>query len=109
MLVQHKEQKLLDEFPDPAANDKGAGAADLLKARALAYQAVGRPADAMAAIDRSLALHRDVPSILTKARLAEEQNNLSLAQKPERRGAGARSQKRRCADVQARSFGNDER
>jgi len=79
MLIRHEEQKLLDEFPEPAATDRSAGAADLFKARALAYQAVGRPADALASMDHSLALHRDVPSILAKARLAEEQGNLAMA------------------------------
>jgi XTP/dITP diphosphohydrolase len=35
MLERHKEQMLLDEFPDPGAGTKGDAPADLLKARAL--------------------------------------------------------------------------
>jgi len=79
MLMRHEEAKLLEEFPDPGATAQGSDSADILKGRALALQATGKPADAMAAIDRSLALHRDISGLLTKAQIAELQNNTDLA------------------------------
>ena len=79
MLTHHEEQTLLTEFPDPGATAQGSSAADILKARALALQQLGNPGDAAAAMDRSLALRRDVSGLLARARLAEQQNNLALA------------------------------
>jgi len=79
MLSRHEEQKLLSEFSDPGPNAKGSVAADTLKARAFALQQLGNPSDAAAAMDRSLALRRDAPNLLDRARLAQRQNNLTLA------------------------------
>lgn len=79
MLARHKDQALLDEFPDPVPSAQGAGIADLLKARAIALQNLGHPSDAAAAMDRSLKLRKDIPGLLARARLAQQQNNLSLA------------------------------
>jgi putative PEP-CTERM system TPR-repeat lipoprotein len=79
MLMRHEEAKLLEEFPDPGPTAKGNDSANILKGRALALQATGKPADANAAMDRSLALHRDVSGLLTKAQIAELQKNPDLA------------------------------
>ena len=79
MLMRHEEAKLLEEFPDPGPTAQGNDSANVLKGRALALQALGRPADAMAAMDRSLALHRDISGLLSKAQIAELQKNLDLA------------------------------
>ena len=79
MLLRHEEQKLLSEFPDPGLNAAGPGPADLLKVRAMALQALGNASDAAAAMDHSLALRRDAPGLIARARLAQKQNNLPLA------------------------------
>ena len=79
MLARSEFQQLLNEFADPPPDAQGSAAADLLKARALALQSVARPADASAAMDRSLKLRRDVPGLLARAQLAQVQNNLALA------------------------------
>jgi putative PEP-CTERM system TPR-repeat lipoprotein len=79
MLLRHEEAKLLEEFPDPGPTAQGIDSANVLKGRALALQATGKPADANAAMERSLALHRDVSGLLTKAQIAELQHNLDLA------------------------------
>src|SRR5689334_8894946 len=55
MLMRHEEQKLLEEFPDPGPAAQGNDSANVLKGRALALQAIGKPADANDAMDRSLA------------------------------------------------------
>jgi putative PEP-CTERM system TPR-repeat lipoprotein len=77
MLQRHEEQKLLDEFPESSAT--GPAAADLLLSRGLAFQFLGSPTDAAAAMDRSLAARRDVPGLLTRATLAQRQKDFSLA------------------------------
>lgn len=79
MLAQHHEQKLLDEFSDPGLDAKGSVSADILKARAQALAALGRTADAAAAMDRSLSLRRDVSGILVRAQIAIQQGNSALA------------------------------
>jgi len=79
MLQRHEETKLLEEFPDPGPSALGNDNANILKGRALALQAIGKPADANAAMDRSLTLHRDISGLLTKAQIAELQKNLDLA------------------------------
>lgn len=78
MLVRGKNRELLEEFPDPAAKVSPV-AADILKARAFAHQGLGRPAEASAAMDRSLQLRRDGQGLLAKARLTQIQGNVSAA------------------------------
>src|SRR5579872_6291229 len=80
MLARREYQKLLDEFPDPGPTGQGLGASIVMRARAEALQALGRASDASAAMDRALALHRDVPSLLAGARLALNQGNRAQAQ-----------------------------
>lgn len=79
MLSRGKNQDLLDQFPDPAATDKSASAADILRARALAYQKLGQTQTANATMDRSLAIRRDAPALLSRASLARGQGNIALA------------------------------
>jgi putative PEP-CTERM system TPR-repeat lipoprotein len=79
MLSRGKNQDLLDQFPDPAATDKSGSAADILRARALAYQKLGQTQNANTAMDRSLAVRRDTPALLSRAGLAREQGNVTLA------------------------------
>lgn len=79
MLARHEEIKLLDEFPDPAANAHDAAIVDTLKGRAQALQALGRADDAAAAMDRALSLRRDAAGLLLRANLATQQNDPSLA------------------------------
>ena len=79
MLEKGKAKDLLAEFPDPGQQTRSATTPDLLRARAFALQTLGQPADANAAMDRSLALRRDVPGLLSRAQLARQQNDLKLA------------------------------
>ncbi len=81
MLSRNEDQLLLDQFPDPGAAPKNPAAADILKARALALQGLKRPSEAVDAMDRSLALRRDVSGLLTRARLSQSQGNSSDAMK----------------------------
>ena len=78
MLVQHEEQELLDQFPDPGSANSPT-APDLLRTRALALQNLGRPAEALDAIDRAVKLRRDWRALLVKARISLQQGNLNAA------------------------------
>ncbi len=53
----------------------------MLRARAIALQKIGQPDKANAAMDRSLSIRRDAPSLLTRASLAQQQNDLATANK----------------------------
>ena len=77
MLVRGRNQELLAEFRDPGPQDQSA--AEVLRARAVALQTLGRTAEANAAADRALQLRRDAGSLLTRARLAQRQGDFSLA------------------------------
>jgi len=79
MLSRTEYQALLNEFPEPPPEAQGSAAADVLKARAVALQSLGRQADAAASMDRSLKLRRDIPGLLARARLAQKQDNTVLA------------------------------
>ncbi|HSS15344.1 MAG TPA: tetratricopeptide repeat protein, partial [Rhizomicrobium sp.] len=79
MLTRGENQVLLDQFPDPGAGTNRPAAADILKARALAFQNLGKKPDALAAMDRSLALRRDWSGLLTRARLSYEQGDSPAA------------------------------
>ena len=78
MLVRGRNLELLQEFPDPGAK-ASALAADILKGRAFALQRLARPADANAAMDRSIQLRKDSQGLLAKARLTQQQGNISAA------------------------------
>jgi putative PEP-CTERM system TPR-repeat lipoprotein len=77
MLDRNESQLLLDLFAEPAPDSNSPAAADILKARALALQNLGRATEAIAAMDRSLKLRRDGPGLLTRARLSLQQGNFS--------------------------------
>lgn len=79
MLARNEEQNLLNEFADPGPNAQGGTSADILKGRALAFQALGNFNDANAAMDHSLKLRRDMLGLVTRARLAAQQNNFTAA------------------------------
>jgi len=81
MLTRGKERELLEQFPDPNGSDKSVRAADVLRARAIALQKIGQPQKADEAMDRSLAIRRDAPSLLTRATLAQQQGDLATANK----------------------------
>jgi tetratricopeptide (TPR) repeat protein len=81
MLTRGKERDLLEQFPEPAQDDKSVRAADVLRARAIALQKIGQPDKASAAMDRSLSIRRDAPSLLTRASLAQQQGDLATAMK----------------------------
>lgn len=81
MLSRNESQLLLDQFPDPGADAGKASAADILKARALALQNLKKPADSLAAMDRSLSLRRDWRGLLTRARLSFQQGDSASAMK----------------------------
>jgi len=79
MLARHEEKRLLIEFPEPSSGAHDKIAADILRGRALALQALGRADDASKAMERSLSLRRDVSGLLTRAQIAAQQNNSALA------------------------------
>ncbi len=74
MLTRGEFRQLLDEFSDPQQSHDVL-APDILRARAVALQALGKPAEANEAMDRSLALRRDAHGLATRAQLAGQQNN----------------------------------
>jgi len=81
MLARGETTQLLEQFPDPGAGSKDPMAADILKARALALQALKRPTEAIDAMDRSLALKRDGHGLLVRGRLALMQGQPADAMK----------------------------
>jgi putative PEP-CTERM system TPR-repeat lipoprotein len=79
MLFRHEEKQLLEEFPSSAADMNSATAPDIYKAQALAFQNLGQPAAAAAAMDKSLKLRTDQAGLLTRARFAQQQQDLTGA------------------------------
>ena len=79
MIFRNELKELLAEFPDPPQGTQDKAAPDIFRARAIALQSLGQPAQAKIAIDRSLALRRDAASLFTGAKLAWQQNNLAVA------------------------------
>jgi tetratricopeptide (TPR) repeat protein len=79
MLARGEHNELLAEFPDTKDTAERKTAPDIFKARAIVLQALNRPKDAATAMDRSLALRRDQSGLLSRARLAQAQNDFSLA------------------------------
>jgi putative PEP-CTERM system TPR-repeat lipoprotein len=77
MISRKESQFLLDQFPDPGAS--GPAAADILKGRALALQKLGQNEQAVQAMDRSLALRRDAPGLLTRARMSLQRGDAAGA------------------------------
>ncbi|GAA0570106.1 XrtA/PEP-CTERM system TPR-repeat protein PrsT [Rhizomicrobium electricum] len=81
MLARSEGQALLDQFPAPAAGDRSPLAATTLRARALALATTGHPDDAIASIDSALAINRDAPSLVVRARLAKDKKDMATALK----------------------------
>ncbi len=81
MLARDEFQLLLDQFADPGTGAGKPAAADILKARALALQNLGKTSEATDAMDRSLALRRDGSGLLTRARLSYLQKDIPAAKK----------------------------
>ena len=81
MLVQGETRELLEEFPDPRPGASTDVLPDILRARAQAFQILGRPKDASAAMDRALEMRRDVRGLTAMAKLAIEQDDLSTARR----------------------------
>ncbi len=79
MLQRQESKELLTEFPDPVKGAEDRTAPDVLKGRAMALQRLGQAKPARAAMDRSLALRRDVDGLVNSARLAQVQGDLALA------------------------------
>ncbi len=79
-MLQRKEiNQLLKEFPDPPQGLQDKTAPDVLIGRAMAFQALAKPVEARAAMDRSLALRRDAAGLVNAARLAQQQDNSARA------------------------------
>jgi putative PEP-CTERM system TPR-repeat lipoprotein len=78
MLARQEYQQIMDQFPDPGLS-KTPTAPDILKARAFVLQHLGRPAEAMDAMDRALRLRRDAQGLLAKGSLALQQGDLNSA------------------------------
>jgi putative PEP-CTERM system TPR-repeat lipoprotein len=81
MLARNEGQSVLDQFPAPAAGDRSPLAAATLRARALALATTGHPDDAIASIDSALAINRDAPNLVVRARLAKEKKDTATALK----------------------------
>ena len=79
MLARGEYEPLLEEFADPGMPPSGANAAEILRARAVALQEIGKPRDANESMDRSLALRRDRKGIIIRANLALQQGDMKLA------------------------------
>ncbi len=70
MLSRQEAQALLDQFPEPGAQDKSELASDIWRARALAHFSTGNADAAHSEIDKALALRRTAPLLLDKAQFA---------------------------------------
>lgn len=79
MLLRREEKSILEEFPESAALMNPAMAADIFKAHAMAFQATGEPAKAVAAMEKSLKARRDVAGLMVRASLAQQQRDLPAA------------------------------
>jgi putative PEP-CTERM system TPR-repeat lipoprotein len=81
LLARGEGQALLDQFPAPAAGDRSPLAAATLRARGLALAATGHPGDATASVDAALAIARDAPTLVVRARLAKDMKDNGTALK----------------------------
>jgi putative PEP-CTERM system TPR-repeat lipoprotein len=79
MVVRGEARELLAEFPDPPPVTRSTIAPDILRARGLALQMLGRSAEARQAMTRSLSLRRDTRSLTASAKLAMQQDDFALA------------------------------
>jgi putative PEP-CTERM system TPR-repeat lipoprotein len=79
MLQRNEMNELLNQFPEPTAGIRLKVAADIMSARAFALQTLHRPVEARTAMDRSLALRRDVEGLAASASLAQQQGKMALA------------------------------
>ena len=79
MSINNEWKDLLGQFPDPAPGDKSSLAASILAARAMALLSTGDNANAIASMDRSLAIRRDVNGLMTRAEIAMAQSKTSDA------------------------------
>ena len=78
-LALGENQALLDLYPDPGERDKSARAAIILRARALALRNLGRNDEALDAINRSLAIRRDVDGLMAASQVALARQNTAMA------------------------------
>ena len=81
MLARNELLELLAEFPESARAPQDKVGADVVRARAIAFQLLGRTKEANAAGDRALELRRDAPALITRAKLARAQNDTALARR----------------------------
>lgn len=81
MLARGRTQELLAEFPDPGQQSTNKNAADILKARAIAYQRLGQPDQSVAAMDRSLGYRHDARGLLARGQIAQEQKDIGTAKR----------------------------
>jgi putative PEP-CTERM system TPR-repeat lipoprotein len=81
MLARSEGQALLEQFPAPAAGDRSALAATTLRARSLAQVATGHSDEAIASIESALAINRDAPNLVVRARLAKDRKDMATALK----------------------------
>jgi len=79
MLARNEGQQLLDQFPAPSEDDRSQLAAATWRSRAMAQLQTVHPDLAADSIDHALAISRDVPSLILKARMAKDQNDLKSA------------------------------
>lgn len=79
MIARGESRQLLTEFADPPAGTDDPLAPDVLRARALALENLGRRVEANATMERSLAIRRDARSLTSRAKLVADQNDLALA------------------------------
>ena len=81
MLSHNESQQLLDQFPAPNDGDRSALAAATFRSRAMAQFQTGHADLAADSIDHALAIGRDAPSLVLKARISKDQNDLATAVK----------------------------
>ena len=79
MILRNETKQLLAEFPDPPGQKYASIASEVLTARTVSLQSLGRAAEATTTINEALKLRRDVPTLLTGATLASAQKDLILA------------------------------
>jgi len=79
MTTRGEMKEILDQFPDPAPGARDGITPDILRARAIALQLLGQTGPANAAMDRALAIRRDLPALLTRAQLSSQQGDVAQA------------------------------